>query len=700
MTISFGAGRPVAAPLALSLLSSALALTAHAQPHESQDEIVVTGVPRERTAGELAQSVTVVGGEELDRVRAANLGETLAGQLGVNSSYFGAGASRPIIRGLAGGRVQTLQDGIDSMDAAGLSDDHAVTIEPLAADQIEIFRGPTTLLYGSGAVGGVVNTVTTRIPTRVPDDGFDGAFELRGDTVAEGRGAAVRLDGGGGKFAWHFDAGRRDTDDYEIPGYAEAGLDPATADPDEAYGVLENSAAESDSAAFGASWIGSKGFFGVGYNAFDSLYGIPGHSHGHDEDHDEEENEEEEHEEGEEEGHDEHGEEAVRIDLKQRRIDLRGGVDLEGAVEGVNVRLGINDYEHVELEGDEVGTRFTNDAMELRIELLHRAVGRWSGAFGVQAGDREFAAVGDEAFVPPVDSKSLGIFLVEDLELDTWELSLGGRLESLEHAPSDGSPRFDDTAASLSFGGVRPFGDGYAFVTSVSLSERLPVAEELYSNGPHLATGVVQVGDPALGKETARHIDLGVRGSVGGVDWSVTAFRTQYDDFIYLADTGAVDPDEELPIFAYANADADFTGLEAELFVPLYAEGGNEIDVRFFTDFVRGELATGESLPRLPPLRYGARFEYHNDRFLVGLEATRYDDQRDIAPFETQTDGYMLVNADARWRFSNPSAGAELEVFVNASNLGDDEARKHTSFVKDIAPLPGRNYAFGVRSRF
>jgi iron complex outermembrane receptor protein len=690
MTYSLRAGRPSAAPLAFSLLSSALAFNAHAQSHQSPDEIVVTGALRDRAPGEIAQSVTVVRGEELERIRAANLGETLANQLGVSSSYFGAGASRPIIRGLAGARVQTLEDGLDSMDAATVSDDHAVTIEPIAADQIEIFRGPTTLLYGSGAVGGVVNTVTTRIPTRVPEGGFEGAFELRGDSVADTRGAAVRLDGGGGQFAWHLDAGRRDSSDYEIPGYAHSDVDPATADADEAYGVLENSAAESESAAFGASWIGDKGFLGVGINTFDSLYGIPGHGHEHEESEGEEE--------GGEAGHDE---EAVRIDLERRRIDVRGGLEgLSGAVEGVNLRIGVSDYEHVELEGEEVGTRFTNDATELRVELLHRAVGRWSGAFGVQVGQREFAAVGEEAFVPPVDSQSLGVFVVEDLALDRWELSFGGRIESVEHEPSNGLPRFDDTAASLSLGGVRAFGDGYSFAATVSLSERLPVAEELYSNGPHLATGVVQIGDAALAHETAQHVDVGVRGNVGdGITWSVTAFHTQYDDFIYLGDTGVEDVEGELPIFAYTQGDADFTGLEAELFVPLLADGGHEVDLRLFTDYVRGELATGESLPRLPPLRYGARFEYHNEQLLVGLEATRYADQDDVAPFEEETAGYMLVNADVRWRFGG-DAGPGLELFVNASNLGDEEARKHTSFVKDIAPLPGRNYAVGIRSRF
>jgi iron complex outermembrane recepter protein len=684
MKTPFRARRVASPPLAFTLLSSALALPTQAQNHEDVDEIIVTGTPRDSTAGELAQSITVVGGDELDRVRASNLGETLANQLGVSSSQFGAGASRPIIRGLAGPRVLMLEDGIDTMDAATVSDDHAVTVEPLAADQIEIFRGPTTLLYGSGAVGGVVNTVTTRIPRRAPESGIEGAFEVRADSVAEARGVAVRLDGGESQFAWHFDAGRRDSDDYAIPGFAHADANAVNADPDEAFGVLPNSAVESESAAFGASWLGDNGFLGVGINAFDTLYGIPGHAH-------------------EEEplaGEPAPEAEAVRIDLDQRRLDLRGGWEsLSGAIEGVSFRVGVNDYEHVELEGGAVGTRFTNDATELRVELLHASVGQWSGAFGTQLAEREFEAVGDEAFVPPVDSSSFGLFVVEQTDLASWEVSLGARVESLEHEPSNDLPRFDDRATSFSFGGVRPFGAGFAFVATLALSQRLPVAEELYSDGPHLATGLVQIGNPSLTHETAKHLDLGIRGRMDELSWSVTTFYTQYDDFIYLADAGLVDLVEDLPIFAYTQTDADFSGIEAEMFVPLLVEGAHEIDMRLFADYVRGELASGESLPRLPPLRYGARFEYHDERLLVGLEATRYEDQDEVAPFEQETPGYLLVNADVRWRLLGIS-GMELELFAAASNLGDEEARKHTSFVKDVAPLPGRNYALGIRSRF
>lgn len=670
MIRSFSMGRVAAPwPFVVSILGAVVHGALHAQNSApaQPEEIVVTGVPHDRAPGELAQSVTVVRGDTLDRTRAASLGETLATQLGVSSSAFGAGASRPIIRGLAGARVQTLEDGIDSMDASTLSDDHAVGVEPLAADQIEIFRGPTALLYGSGAVGGVINTVTTRVPRKVPTEGFEAAAELRGDSVADARGVALRMDGGKNAFAWHFDTASRDTGDYAIPGYAR--IDPQ---PGDRFGVLENSATESDSGAFGASWIGERGFFGAGVNTYDTLYGIPGEE-----------------------------EVPVRIDLEQTRFDLSGGfMGLPGFIEGVNVRAAVNDYEHVELEGEEVGTRFTNKGSEARVELLHRSGAKVSGAFGLQLGDREFAAIGEEAFIPPVDTSTVGAFVVEELALDAWNLSFGGRLERQEQTPSNGLAARRDDAASVSFAGIRELGSGKrSLAVNVASAQRMPVAEELYSDGPHLATGVVQVGDPSIGNETARHVDVGMRGAMGDFTWGVTVFATRYDDFIYLADTGDVDEADALPIFAYRQRDAEFTGLETELFTPVASVGSGEIDMRVYADYVRGKLDTGEWLPRMPPLRFGTRWQYHDERVLVGLEATRYDGQNDVAPFETPTKGYTLVNADFRWRLA-PAGGAEVEVFLTGSNLGDTDARKHTSFVKDIAPLPGRNYAFGFRSRF
>jgi iron complex outermembrane receptor protein len=618
----------------------------------------VTATPGNQAAGDLAQSVTVLAGPELERLRASNLGETLEAQLGMSASYFGAGASRPIIRGQAGARVRNMEDSIDSMDISTVSDDHAVGIDPLVAQQVEIFRGPTTLLYGSGAVGGIVNTVTNRIPEAVPEDGFDAALELRGDTAADERTLAMALDGGRDAFAWHVDAADRETGDYEIPG------------PEP---VLHNSDLELSSYSLGGSWLGDSAQFGIAVSGFDTVYGVPGHE----------------------------DEPDIRIDLEQSRVDLKGGwLGLAGPIETVNLRVGANDYQHSELEGDELAVIFENDAWEGRLELLHAPLGRWSGAFGLQLSDRDFTAGGgaEDPFVPPVQSSNHGLFLLERFETDSWDLELGARHEHGRHEPT-GAATVDERASSVSAAAIRRFGSGYSLALNVASAERLPVAEELFANGPHHASEAIEIGNPFLRNEGALHLDLGIRKSMGELTWSITAFVTEYEDFIYLRDTGVVDPDELLSIFEFTQMDAEFSGVEAEIFTPIAQPGNGEIDLRLFTDFVRAELDSGENVPRIPPLRYGARLAWHAESVAIGLEATRYDEQTDISPLETPTAGYTLVSADLSWSIGGGERN-DLRFFVRGTNLLDEEARRHSSFVKDLAPLPGRNYSVGLRTKF
>lgn len=670
------------------------------------EEVHVTGVPLESSPGDLAQSVSVYSGPTLERIRAANIGETLAGQVGISASFFGAGSSRPIIRGLAGSRVRTMEDGIDTMDVSTVSIDHAVTINPLAAQQIEVFRGPTTLLYGSGAVGGVVNTVTNRMPEAAPENGFDGKVELRGDSVADDRSAAFSFDGGSDSIAWHIDAMTRETENYEIPGFAEAeGLEEEHEEgeeEEEVFGIAENSNLEIDSFAAGLSWLGDNSFFGVSVSQFETNYGLPGHGHGH---HEEEEGEEEEEHEEE--------EEIVRIDLEQTRVDLKGGwYGVSDGIQAINLRFGINEYEHVELEGPETGTVFENDAWEGRLEFVHTPWGRWNGAFGLQLSDREFSAIGEEAFVPPVETSTQGLFIVEQMATDNWNFSLGGRIESQDQDPSFGGSSISDTATSFSAAGIRDLGNGVDLVINFAMAERLPVAEELYAFGPHLASNQIELGDTSIGTETSNHFDIGLRGTHGELTWGVTAFVTQYDDFIYLRDTGQLGEDRpdlfgdamgeveeevgELPIFQFTQQDADLTGIEVELFTPIANFGDTEIDLRVFGDFVDGELDNGDFLPRIPPMRVGARMQFHNSRMLAGLEVTRYGAQEDLAQFETRTGAYTMFNADFNWTHT-VSNGRTLDFFVRGTNLLDEEARRHSSFIKDLAPLPGRNYSIGFR---
>ena len=698
----------------LLVTSSSLAfpcVVAAQQEHEHDDtgvhvveEVHVTGVLRERSADELAQSITVIREQTLERITRGSLGETLAGQVGVSSSYFAAGASRPIIRGLAGARVRTMEDGLDTMDASTVSVDHAVSIDPVVAQQIEIFRGPTTLLYGSGAVGGVVNTVTSRIPEYAPDDGFEGVVELRGDTVAGARSGVLALDGGGEDFAWHFDVISREADEYEIPGYADlTALEDEHEDEEreeELPGLVENSDLSGQAFSLGGSWLRDNGFLGVSVSGFDTNYGIPGHHHHPGEEHDDEE---EDHHDEDGVGHDddhEEEEQPVRVALKQTRINLKGGwVGLSGPVEAINLRFGVNDYEHEELEGDEVGTRMENDAWEGRLEFMHASWGAWDGAYGFQVSNRQFSAVGAEAFVPPVETSSYGAFIIEQRDIQEWNVSVGARLEYQEKDPSGDLPTVSDTATSLSLAGIRDLGDGYSFVLNAALAERLPVAEELYANGPHVATQSIEIGDPDIGVEMSRHLDIGLRSSAGETSWNLTAFVTSFADFIYLGNTGEFDDHDELPIFHFAQQDAEFSGLEAELFTPIFVRGESEVDLRVFADYVNGKLSNGEYLPRMPPMRYGSRIQYHDERLLVGLEVTLYDDQDKIAAIETPTAGYTMINADFNWTVTTPGR-ASFEIFVIGRNLADEDVRKHTSFVKDTVPLPGRNLSAGFRSHF
>ena len=667
-----------------TVVGTALSLSAAlASAQQVTEEIVVTATPQRQAVGELAQSVTVVDGAALERLRAANLGETLESQLGMSASYFGSGASRPIVRGLAGPRVRTLEDGIDSMDVSTVSVDHAVSIDPLAARQIEIFRGPTTLLYGSGAVGGIVNTVTNRIPAAPPEDGLEGAVELQGNTVADDRALSFVADGGGTNLAWHFDGMSRDTGDYEIPGFAA--LVPETELPapgqEPSFGRVENSDLEADAVAAGLSWIGDSGFFGASLRSYGSNYGLPEHGHPDGES-------------------EEQPEPSVRVDLEQARIDLRGGWMRQGGpVETIDLRLGVNDYEHLELEGGTPGTRFTNDAWEGRLELVHAPWGEWEGAFGMQLAAREFAALGEEAFVPPTDTSSQGLFLIEQRDFDRWQLSMGARRERQRHRPAGGPPAVEDYASSFSLAAIRDIGERYAFAMNVADAERLPGSEELYSNGPHLATGTIEVGDATLGAERSRHIDVGIRRTTGMLTWTLTAFATDYDDYIYLRDTGAIDSEHELPTFVFTQADADLHGLEAELAAPLAQPGTGELGIRIFADTVDGKLKSGGYLPQLPPRRAGARLQYQSESIVAGIEASRYDAQHKIAEHETATPGYTMLNADVSWSLGQDAA-ASYEVFVRGTNLLDEDARRHTSFLKDELPLPGRNYALGFRAKF
>jgi iron complex outermembrane recepter protein len=662
----------------------ALDLTVH------REEIVVTASPDVRSTYEIAQPTSVLSGEELQRRLQPTLGETLSREPGVTSTSFGQGSSRPVIRGLGGDRIRVLESGIGSGDASTTSPDHAVSVDPLAAERIEVLRGPATLLYGSSAVGGVVNVIDERIPDSLPDERVSGIVELRGGSVADERGGIASFNGSLGRIAWHADYLRRETDDYEIPGFAESEIlrrmeaEEGSGEEEEAFGVLPNSATETESGTLGFSWVGNDGFLGLSIRDFDTLYGIPG---GHP------------HEEGEGEGEESDEGAAVRVDLQQRRYDLRGGINRPfGLFRGASLRFGTTDYEHRELEGAEVGTRFLNDTWEGRLELLQKQAGSLTGSFGFQALSRDFEAIGEEAFVPPTRTDSWAVFTFQEISRNDWRFQFGARFEGQDvSAETEGIDERSFDGLSGSFGVVRLFGEDYSLGLSLARSTKLPNAEELFSNGPHIATNAFEIGDPNLEEETSLGADLTLRKVSGRLTGEITLFANRFDDFIYESFTG--EEEDGLPVFRYVQRDAEFRGAELTGVLAAWHREPYHFDVEFGADFVRAELReSGDPLPRIPPRRYRLGVHYRGERLDGLVEGIRAEDQDRVAAFELPTEGYTLLNASLGYRFFTDRA--VYDVLLRGTNLTDEEVRNHVSFLKDLVPLPGRDVSLALRVTF
>jgi len=688
--------RPLAAAIAALLLAPTpnASAQAHTDRAKTLDEIVVTASPLRQRADDIARPVEVLAGTELDDQRAATLGETVSRLPGVQSSFFGPGVGRPIIRGLDGPRVQVLNEGLGSLDVSTVSVDHAVTIEPFLADQIEVLKGPATLLFGPGAIGGAVNVVDGRIHEQ-PVEGVSGRAEVRGDTVADERAGMARIDAGNGSWAFHVDAFHRDTDDYEIPGAAERhddhddhGHGGGDDHDDDGEGVLENSATRTKGGAFGVSWTGARGFAGVAVSRYESLYGIPG-GHGHEDEHEDDA--------GAGSGDEGEEDEVVTLDIRQTRVDFKSGLASPFAGHDMlRVRLAHNDYGHTEFEGDEVGTVFDNQAWEGRVELVHAPVAGWTGAYGVQFGRRDFEAIGEEAFVPPSETSDLGLFLIEKRSWDAFNVELGGRYDRVRIDPAGELPSNRTSTLSASAAGEWRFADDWHLRLGLDRAQRAPVAEELYSDGAHVATQTVEIGDPDLSRETANQVELGLHYHGPVVELRVSVFNNQFDDFIYLADTG--EEDDELPVRLWTQGDASFRGAEAEAKVTVADNAAGKYRLRVMADTVRGELDDGGDLPRIAPGRYGAGLDWSLGSWRAGVSALRYRSQDRVAEFESETEGYTLIEADVAYGFD--LGRTQMELFAQGRNLGDEEARLHTSFLKDRAPLPGRSFGLGLRAFF
>lgn len=620
----------------------------HDEPAEI-DRIVVNASPLRKTAEELSQPVEVLSGEGLDRAKSATLGETLNALPGVQTTNFGAGVGRPIVRGLDGPRIGVLSGGLSNQDVSTISQDHATAVEPFLADQIEVLKGPATLLYGSGAIGGVVNVVDGRIAERPLDDTVSGRAELRYGSVNKGRTAMARVDamGANGALVLHADGAYRDLDNYDTPNGEQA-----------------NSFVESRSGAFAASYVADDGFIGASLSRFDHRYGNPGEP-----------------------GDPSAGEPGVSLDMLQDRFEIKAGLNRDLWIfDGLRFAFANTAYEHTEFEGAEIGTRFDSEANEGRVELTHQAFGAWTGAIGLQIGERTFEAIGDEAFVPRTKTRSQGLFVVEQAQWDAFQLDLGARIDRVR-MDAIGNPRRNFTPLSLSIGALWNINDQWRISANLDRAERAPAEEELYADGPHAATGSYEIGDPNFGEERANQAEIGLHFHSDRFDAKASVYSTRFDGFIYLADTGAFtvpEPGEDpLPIRIWNQADADFRGFEAEIIAHVVDNAAGKFDIRAFGDRVRGELDSGESLPRIAPSRYGVSASWETDAWRASLGATRVLRQDDVAPDETQTPGYTLVDAHFAYHWDTDAYG--WEVFVDGRNLTDQEARVHTSYLKDLS---------------
>lgn len=657
----------VAVCLAASLAKAAEPSTANDPRHDPAkelDTIVVTASPLRLTAEELSQPVDVLSGEQLDQAKSATLGETLDKLPGVQSSNFGAGVGRPIIRGLDGPRVGVLSGGLSSQDVSTISQDHATAVEPFLADQIEVLKGPATLLYGSGAIGGVVNIVDGRIAERRLDEVFTGRAELRYDSTNKGRTAMARVDASGadGALVLHADGVYRDQDDYDTPD-----------------GTQLNSFVETRTGALGASYIGADGFIGVSASRYDNRYGNPGEP-----------------------GDPDAGEAGVSLDMLQNRFELKTGINRDFWIfDGLRGSFANTNYEHTEFEGAEVGTVFTNEANEGRLELTHRAFGQWTGAVGFQAGERTFEAIGEEAFVPRTTTRSQGLFWMEHGQWDALQIDLGVRTDRVRSDAAD-RPRRTFTPLSLSAGALWRFSDAWRVTVNLDRAERAPAEEELFADGPHVATASYEIGNSTFSEERANQAEVGLHYHGERFEAKASIYATRFDGFIYLADTGTFtlpEPGEDpLPIRQWSQADAKFRGIEAEVTAHLLDNERGKLDLRAFGDHVRGELDGGENLPRIAPSRFGLDMNWKAERWRAALGATRVMRQDDVAADETETAGYTLVDAHFAWHWDTDDYG--WEVFVDGNNLTDETARVHTSFLKDNVVLPGRNFGLGVRMFF
>jgi iron complex outermembrane receptor protein len=660
--------------------------------------VFVTATPLGSSLFELVDPVNVLEGQGLRLRRQPTLGQTVDQEVGVSATYFGPNASRPIIRGLGGFDIRLLNNGIGILDASASSPDHAVAVSPFATDRIEIVRGPATVMYGGTAIGGVVNTIDSRIAETGLARPVSGAASYQFDSQNNLNAGGARLDAGNERFVLHGDVYKTNNHDLRIPGDAWSPQVQAARGEPGPFGRLPNSQGDSESYGIGASAIlGERGFLGVSYGEFKSNYGTV-------------------------------AEPDVTIKLKQDTWNVAGELrDTIPGLQALRVKYAYTDYTHTEFDGQEPGTVFDSKGWNLRVEALHRKLGPFQGAIGLELVDFDFSAQGEEAFVPSTKTKSVAGFLYEELPYESWKFSFGARVADTK-VDADEFAAAGLPAASRSFtpwsgavGAFYAFNREWGLGANVQYTQRAPSFQELYADGPHLATNQFEVGNAALNKVESTSIDVTLRQQSGQTSSTVNAFYSGFSNFIGLFPTGIyrnpedrsvvpdatpiVDPntgEEIVPLeqFDYAQVKARFYGVEAQTTFPVWRQAGNVVTLKLQADYVNAtDRTNGQPLPFIPPFRVGATLGFQRDGFRASLGGLFAAAQNRVPDLQTTTPGYANVFANASYLWKLPD-GVSLEAFLQGTNLLDQTIRYSTSNLKDIAPLGRAAVMVGLRGAF
>ena len=679
--------------LTLSILAvaSVSVFAAENEQATTLDTIRIKAHPLEQTSKDFAVADTVVDQKRLAQ-GAVTIGEALSGETGISSNQFGAGSSRPVIRGQDGPRIKILQNSSENIDVSTLSPDHAVTVDPALAKQVEVIRGPSTLLFGAGTVGGLVNVTDSKLPTAMAEKGYEGNVGLRYNTGSDEKLATAGVTLGlGDQVALRVEGLKREANDYIAPDYVHEG---------EKERRVDNTFAKGQTVNVGLSWIYDRGFTGISYSNRQDQYGLPGHSHEYESchlhglslhcgehDHDEDGHDHDDHD------HDHAHEAGPWIDLKSERYDVRTELDDPFAgFKKLRAQASYTDYQHDEIEEDTISTRFKNKGYDGRLELVHNPLGAWEGVIGTQYGQQKLELTGEEAFLAPNTTKKWSVFALEHAQLNDVHVELAARADQQKIDIDDSSKKdFDGSAFSVSGAANWEFAPNYKLSLVTSHQERLPLAQELYADGGHFATNTYELGNDQLSKEKSNNVELGFHYDDNTFDYHVHVYHNWFDDYIYAQ---TLDRYKDFRLVQYAQDKAKFYGAEAEAgyqISPIYK-------LSVFGDYVRGKI-DNDNAPRVPAGRLGTKLNADFDDHWSGSAEYYHVFQQDkIAAYETDSQSYNMLNLGVAYS-GNYSNVSDYRVFLNANNLLDDQVYQHASFLSTI-PQVGRNFSVGVNFSF